>query len=256
MDLGLQNKRVLVTGASQGIGLGIAISFLQEGSKVCIVSRGSEKLYKSKQKLDIKFDKKNVLLEKCDFTRKHSIKLLEKRIKKKLGGIDVLVANVGNGASVPEPVPNEAQWEETWNVNFNSALFTARSFMPMLRDSKGSLLFISSIAGIEAFGAPVDYSTSKTAIISFAKNVSRKLAKEVRVNVIAPGNIWFSNGTWDKKMKTNKKQVDKILSSVPMERFGTPKEIGDAAAFLCSERAEFITGSTLVIDGGQTVGIL
>ena len=128
--------------------------------------------------------------------------------------------------------------------------------MPMLRDSKGSLLFISSIAGIEAFGAPVDYSTSKTAIISFAKNVSRKLAKEVRVNVIAPGNIWFSNGSWDKKMKTDKKQVDKILSSVPMERFGTPKEIGDAAAFLCSERAEFITGSTLVIDGGQTVGIL
>ena len=126
----------------------------------------------------------------------------------------------------------------------------------MLKKSQGVLLFVSSIAGVEAFGAPTDYSTAKTAIIALAKNMARKLALSVRVNVIAPGNVYFEGGSWDEKIQQDKKRVDEIIkSTVPMNRFATPQEIADSAVFLCSDRANFITGATLVIDGGQTVGV-
>ena len=110
---------------------------------------------------------------------------------------------------------------------------------------------------MESIGAPVDYSTAKTAIIALAKNLSKKLSNDVRVNVLSPGNIWFSGGSWDEKIKLDSESVNSLIkSTVPMNRFGTPDEVSDAAVFLCSERASFITGSVLVIDGGQTVGII
>jgi 3-oxoacyl-[acyl-carrier protein] reductase len=125
-----------------------------------------------------------------------------------------------------------------------------------MKKSKGVLLFISSIAGMEAFGAPTDYSTAKSAIIALAKNMARKLAPNIRVNVIAPGNVYFEGGSWDEKIKQDKIRVDEIIkSTVPMNRFATPQEIADSAVFLCSNRASFITGTTLVVDGGQTVGV-
>ena len=126
----------------------------------------------------------------------------------------------------------------------------------MLLESQGTLLFISSIAGMEAFGAPTGYSTAITAIIALSKNMARKLAPGVRVNVIAPGNVYFKGGSWDEKIQQDKKRVDEIIkSTVPMNRFAIPQEIADSAVFLCSDRASFITGTTLVIDGGQTVGV-
>ena len=87
--------------------------------------------------------------------------------------------------------------------------------------------------------------------------MARKLAPNVRVNVIAPGNVYFEGGSWDEKIKKDKKRVDQIIqATVPMNRFAYPSEIADAALFLCSDRARFITGTTLVVDGGQTVGIM
>jgi 3-oxoacyl-[acyl-carrier protein] reductase len=164
---------------------------------------------------------------------------------------------VGDGRSVPDSLPDDEQWKKTWNSNFESALQTARTFLPMLEKSKGCLLFISSITGMEAFGAPTDYSTAKSAIIALAKNMARKLAPGVRVNVIAPGNVLFDGGSWDEKIQQDKERLDEIIkSTVPMNRFATPQEIADSAVFLCSDRASFITGATLVIDGGQTAGVM
>jgi len=256
MDLELTGKQVLVTGASRGIGASIASSFLQEGSNVCIVSRGSENLYQTKDKLQAIFGEERVFAEQCDCTDVESLKLLYERLQDRWMGVDIVVANIGDGRSVSDPLPNDEQWKNTWNNNFESALHTARTFIPMLRESKGCLLFVSSIAAMEAFGAPVDYSTAKTAVAALAKNMARKLAQEVRVNVLAPGNVLFPNGSWDEKIKNNPEQVEKIIkSTVPMNRFGMPEEMADAAVFLCSSRASFITGSVLVVDGGQTVGI-
>ena len=255
MNLHLTNKRVLITGASRGIGAAIAEEFLEEGANTCIVSRGSDQLYQTEKRLKKIFDNK-VFAEKCDCEDLESLEALRNKIDNKWSGLDIVVLNIGDGRSVSDPIPSDQQWNKVWSINFDSALHTARVFLPMLQDSKGCLLFISSIAGIEALGAPVDYSTAKAALLALAKNMSRKLGKDIRVNVIAPGNIVFPHSSWDEKLKTSPEMVKKLINeNVPMNRFGTPNEVAAAAVFLCSEKSSFTTGSTLIVDGGQTLGV-
>ena len=257
MNLELKNKRVLITGGSQGIGRAIAISFLDEGANVILVARNKKKLKLTESELKKKYGEDKVWSKVCDCTNAESLVELHNSINKEFGYINTVIANIGDGRSVSDPIPDNIRWQQTWNSNFESALLTARTFLPMLEDSRGVLLFVSSIAGLEAFGAPTDYSTAKTAIIALAKNMSRKLAPNVRVNVVAPGNVYFKGGSWDEKIKQDKKRVEEIIkATVPMNRFATPGEVADAVVFLCSDRAKFITGSTLVVDGGQTVGLM
>ncbi len=257
MNLNLGNKNALITGASRGIGLAIAESFLREGAKTCLVSRGSSALYENEKRLQNSYGLENVVAFKCNCTDIQALKNLKQKITKIWNRVDVVVVNVGDGRSVTDALPDDEQWQKIWNSNFESALQTARAFLPMLKKSKGCLLFVSSITGVEAFGAPTDYSTAKAAVIALSKNMARKLAlDDVRVNVIAPGNVYFEGGSWDEKMKDDIGRVNDIIeSTVPMNRFATPQEIADSAVFLCSDRASFITGATLVIDGGQTVGV-
>jgi 3-oxoacyl-[acyl-carrier protein] reductase len=257
MNLNLDNKKVLITGASRGIGLAIAESFLKEDAKTCIVSRGSRALFENEKKLQGVYGLDNIFACKCDCTIIESLNRLKDDVESKWNSLDIVIVNVGDGRSVVDALPDDEQWKKIWNSSFESALQTARTFLPMLKKSKGSLLFISSIAGMEAFGAPTDYSTAKTAIIALSKNMARKLASDnVRVNVIAPGNVYFEGGSWDDKIQKDKYLVDEIIKSkVPMNRFATPQEIADSAVFLCSDRASFITGATLVVDGGQTTGV-
>ena len=127
----------------------------------------------------------------------------------------------------------------------------------MMEKKSGSIVFISSIAGMEVIGAPIHYSVAKAALISFSKNLSKKVANNnIRVNTICPGNIYFENGTWDYKLKENKGKVIAMLEhSVPLNRFASPEEIADLVMFISSNKMSFMTGSCLVIDGGQTVSI-
>ena len=256
MELELENKRVLITGSSQGIGLQIAKHFLKEGSRVVISSRSTEKLLNAENELLSEFDADCILSQVCDYTQVESVNNLVEVIQKQWDGIDIVVANVGDGRGVADPIQDNQQWESSWSANFDTSLVTARAFFPMLESSSGTLLFISSIAALEAFGAPVAYSTAKAAVVAFSKNLARKVAGKVRVNVLAPGNVNFPESSWQEKIEKNPHRVDELIkSTVPMKRFGTPDEIADAAVFLCSARASFITGTVLVVDGGQTVGV-
>ena len=257
MNLNLNSKKILITGSSRGIGLAIAKSFLQEDAKTCLVSRGSDALFENEKMLKNSYGSERILSFKCDCSNSESLLSLRSEIKEKWGGLDVVVINVGDGRSVSDALPNNEQWNTTWTNNFESAIQTARTFLPMLVKSKGALLFISSIAGLESIGAPTDYSVAKSAIIALSKNMARKLASEdVRVNVIAPGNVYFNGGSWDEKIRQDNEHVTQLIkSTVPMNRFATTEEVADSAVFLCSERASFITGATLVVDGGQTLGV-
>jgi 3-oxoacyl-[acyl-carrier protein] reductase len=257
MNLELDQKYFLVTGASRGIGRAIAESLLREGGNVGLVARGQLQLEQTVDELRQQYGEKRVVGWPTECADEVALLELRQQITQRWKGLDGVIANVGDGRSVPDAIPDAEQWSNVWQTNFETALNTARVFLLLLQESKGSLLFISSITGLEAIGAPVDYSTAKTAVIAFAKNLARKVAPEVRVNVIAPGNVHFPASSWEEKIQTDPEIIEQMLqTTVPMKRFGTPQESADAAAFLCSARASFITGSVMVVDGGQTVSLL
>ena len=257
MELRLDHRKFLVTGASRGIGLAIAEALLKEGANVAIVARGKEGITVANERFASQFGKKRILALTADCAKEDQLMLVRDKMLIEWGEIHGVIANVGDGRSVPDPLPDNAQWAGVWQSNFETALTTARVFLPALQQNQGSLLFIASITGLAALGAPVDYSVAKTAVIALAQNLARKVAPTVRVNVIAPGNIIFPGGSWEGKLKANPDGVESMLrQQVPLQRFGTPEEIADAAVFLCSPRASFITGAVLRVDGGQVSSLL
>jgi 3-oxoacyl-[acyl-carrier protein] reductase len=223
MNLFLKGKKVVVTGGTGGIGKSICKSFEDEGSLVYSISKSTG----------------------VDFSNINEVEDYASSIN----SVDCVVSGIGNGKSSLEYIPKN--WEDVWDTNFKTAFNTAKVFIPKINDG-GSLIFISSIAGVEYIGAPSDYSVSKSAIITMAKNLSKKLPL-IRINTISPGNIYFPGSNWDNKTKDVK---DKILSRVTMKRFGKPQEIADFVVFLSSIRASFVTGENFIIDGGQVNSFL
>lgn len=253
MDFGLGNKTFVITGSSRGIGKAIAKGFLTEGANVVLVARDAQQLTQTANELLPYAVGNRLVCIPADCTLESDMHSLRERTMTEFGQIDGLVLNVGSGTSTNDAIANQDHWDKVWDVNFHTAIHPARIFMKDLQQSGGCMLFISSIAGIESIGAPTDYSAAKTALLSLSKSLSKKLAPKVRVNALCPGNVLFEGGTWEKKIQNNPDGITRLIKeNVPLERFGTPEEIADAACFLCSSRATFITGSVLIVDGGQT----
>jgi 3-oxoacyl-[acyl-carrier protein] reductase len=252
MDLGLKNKTVIVTGGTRGIGLQLALAFLSEGAQVAVLARNAPDAA-ALQKLSAG-GSSFIGAFMADTTDLISLQAACDQLLEQTQKIDIVIANTGNGAGARLPLPAENEWQASWDTNFTSALHTARVFTPHLEKTSGNLLFISSIAGMEFVGAPTMYGVAKHAILSLSKSLSHRLAPAVRVNVLAPGNILTAEGTWQQKLEQNAAAVEQMLQTkVPMKRLGSPEEISNAALFLCSGRASFITGACLVADGGQTI---
>jgi 3-oxoacyl-[acyl-carrier protein] reductase len=250
MNLELDNKVVVVVGGSKGIGLAVVEEFLAHNAKVHVLSRTAAS--DIGQALQTSYPDR-LTFHKIDAKFEHDMELCRQQIlEKEKNGIDILIANVGDGSSKNNAINEAVDWKNVWDTNFETALNSARVFAPAIK--QGSITFISSICGVEFVGAPTDYSVAKSAVISFSKMLSHKLAPLIRVNVISPGNILVEGGSWDRKLKENELAVSRMLSEkVPLKRFGLPAEVSDLVLFLSSARASFITGSNVIIDGGQTV---
>ena len=249
MNLNLENKSVVVIGGSRGIGLSIVEGFLDEKAKVSIIARNiSDKL---KSKLIKEGNKVNFY--EGDATDKKSLISISELILKKSNGIDAVIANVGNGKSSLDSLQSDSDWEESWDINFKSALNSANIFLPII-NTLGSFTFISSIAGKEYLGAPNSYSVAKSAINTLMKSLSHKFGNKIRINSIAPGNIIFKNSRWEEMLSESPESVNKMLEDkVPLKRFGTPEEIANVSVFITSPKASFISGTCIIVDGGQTI---
>lgn len=257
VDLGLTDKRILITGGSRGIGLAIARRFLGEGARVAILARNEAHLSLVADELRESAGEERVLAFSLDCADPNAWPPAVQKLHDVWHGVDIVVANVGDGRGPQDPIPGAARFSEAWRENFSSAEVTARVCLPLLEATGGSLLFVSSIAGLEVIGAPTDYSVAKTAVIALAKQLAHRLAPKIRVNCIAPGNVLFSGGSWAAKIEADPTRIRELIeSSVPMNRFGTSEEIADAVLFLSSYRSAFTTGACLVVDGGQTSKIL
>jgi 3-oxoacyl-[acyl-carrier protein] reductase len=175
-------------------------------------------------------------------------------VAKEWNSLDGLVANVGSGSGKLGWDLPESEWERIFALNFQASTRLAQAAIPPMMANGGSIVFVSSIAGVEALPAPLPYSAAKAALISYSKNLSRQVATHgIRVNCVAPGNVIFPGGSWARRVAEQGETVLKsIRAEVPMERFGTPEEIANLVTYLCSDRASFVTGSCFVADGGQT----
>jgi 3-oxoacyl-[acyl-carrier protein] reductase len=237
-------KVVLVSGSTNGIGKAVASRFVSDGYTVIQNSRN-------------KIDEKNILGVKYiegDVTNYETCLNIIERIKIEYGRLDVLVCNVGNGASLDPDKSTEERWSHFLTSNLLSTTFLVDAAISMLMKSKGNVVAVSSICGSTLIkSAPIEYSAAKAALNMYIRLMALIYGeKRVRFNAVSPGNVMFEGSTWHSKIKKNKEDVNKFISkNVPMGTFIQPEAVAEAILFLADNRSKFTTGVILNIDGGQ-----
>lgn len=254
MDLGLKNKRVLITGACQGIGLATAEEFLKEGAAVCITGRDERKLQAAKSQLERNYTPNRVFTFCGDATDVKDIDKLLRMIEQVWAGVDVVIPNIGTGKPLDSNPLAMNEWKRLFEANLLGGIRLIEAFLGLLKSCEGNIVMISSIVSRQIFGTSYAYAASKSSILTFVKYLAKDLAKEkVRVNCVLPGNVLFDGGRWEEIIAQSEQETyENIQAIVPMQRFGSPEEIAAGITFLASSRASFITGSFLTIDGGQS----
>ena len=196
-----------------------------------------------------------ILVFPGDLTSNPVIQKCIEAVRSRWRRLDILVANLGTGRGKKGWALAPEDWEPLLSANLIAASLMVTHAVPLMRQGGGgSVTIIASIAGLEALPAPIPYAAAKAGLIALSKALSRELAADrIRVNVVAPGNIWFPEGVWDRKQREDPSGVDSYLRlEVPMKRFGTSEEVADTVAFVSSSRASFIAGACVVVDGGQS----
>jgi len=256
MDLGLTSKRVLVTGGSHGLGEAIALSLAAEGCDTAICARDKSRVDAVVTKLQ-GYKVRTLGISADVFIAKDIDRVMD-TVSEAWGGIDILVNNVGGGGRwgsvVVEETPEQV-WMDVYTKNAMAAVrFTMRAIPCMRRQKWGRVVTISSLAGLEGSGRPW-YSMAKTAEISLMKTLARNkdLSRDgITFNSIAPGAIMIPGTGWDKECKENPKTFAQFVDQhLPLGRPGSPQEVANVVAFICSDKASLINGAAIAVDGAE-----
>ena len=246
----LESKVALITGAGSGFGAGIALEFVKEGAKVAIVDINTEAAQSTAKSLG-----ESAIPVHADITDKAQLDKALDRLTDWAGPVDILVNNAGIGHS-PTPLEEleEKQFEEIFQVNMRSVFLTSQLLVPIMKKQKGGcILNIASTAGISPRPNLTWYNASKGWLITATKSMAIELAPfHIRVNALNP--VAGDTPLLSTFMGEDSPEMrEKFISSVPLGRLSTPKDIGQAAVYLCSEESSLVTGTTLEIDGGRTI---
>lgn len=246
MNIDFTGKRAIICGGSRGIGRSIALGLAAAGADVSICARGAEALEQTRAEiagLGRKAHAGSVDLGRADQIRGYIAEAAEV-----LGGVDVLV----NNASAFGSSDDEAGWMASMAVDMMAIVHATQAALPFLKAAKGSVINTSSISALRAAARQPPYGAIKAAVIHYTSTQAALYARDgVRVNGIAPGSIEFPGGVWDRRKTDNPPLYNAVLKSIPFGRLGYPEEVANVALFLASPLASWVTGQTIVVDGGQ-----
>ena len=244
----LEGKVALITGASRGIGRGIALKFAEQGANIAFTYLSSvekgEALAKELEAFGIKA--KGYQSDAADFKASEE---LVNSVVADFGTVDVLVNNAGITRDTLLMRMSEQQWDEVMNANLKSVFNLTKAVQkPMLKQRKGSIINMSSVVGLKGNAGQSNYAASKAGIIGFVKSLALENAnKNITVNAIAPGYISTDNTA---ALRADADRNASILARIPIGRWGNPDDIAAVAVFLASSAARYINGEVLTVDGG------
>ena len=245
-------KVAIVTGSTNGIGYEIANSLKSRGCSVVLNGRQSGALQKAMAQLGVN---EGIV---ADVSTPAGAKEVIAYTMKRFGKLHFVVCNVGDGKSVPPGEETYEEWVRMLGANLLSCTNIVQNAVTALENSRGAIVCISSICGLEVVpGAPVTYSVAKAALNAFVKCSSKPLGKKgIRINAIAPGNIIFPGSVWEKKVNESPEVVKELIKNeVSLHKLGEPHDISSMVSYLLSSHSRFITGSVFQVDGGQVRGI-
>ncbi|MGH7491526.1 MAG: SDR family NAD(P)-dependent oxidoreductase [bacterium] len=258
MDLGLSHKAALVTGGSRGIGNAIAMSLAAEGCRVAICAREQKALEATAAELR-QFGQ-DVLALPLDLARQENAQKLVDESCKRFGRLDIVINNIGGNRRGAFETRTDEEWEEVLTLNLKAHIRVSRAAIPHLRQQAGGvIIFIASIFGREAGGEGLSiYNATKSGVISLAKIMAAELARyNIRVNSVAPGSIRFPGGSWDKRVQQDPQGMAEFVKrEIPMGRFGTVEEVANVVTFLASEKASWVSGACVNVDGCQSRSLI
>ncbi|MEW6297304.1 MAG: glucose 1-dehydrogenase [Thermodesulfobacteriota bacterium] len=256
MDLGLAGKVAMVSGASRGIGRAIALGLAAEGCRLSLCARGREALDQVAR--EVQEQGAGVLTCAIDVTHADEARRWVEATRQRFGSIDILVNNVGGSRPGGNLAASGEEWRGGFALNFFSALELCRLVVPVMQQRRsGCVINVASIYGRE-WGGPMTYNAAKAALISLSKEMARELAPHgVRVNSVAPGSILFPGGSWERRGQENPEAIAAFVKAeLPFGRFGSPEEVADVVVFLASDRARWVAGACLPVDGCQSRSLI
>lgn len=248
MDLKLNGKKVLIAGASRGIGLATAKAFMDEGCDVAICARGEAALTAAIDELSAGGGR--AIGHAVDISDGDAYRAWVTTAANELGGCDVFIpmASAGGGPA------SEETWKATFDIDLMSVFRGIEAATPFLESSdSGSIVCVATTAALEEFAGAQAYNAMKAAVIAHAAALSQAFApKGIRVNTISPGPVYIDGGSWNFVKDNMQPFYDATLAAIPMGRFGNAEEIANAIVFAASGAVPFMTGTNIVIDGGVT----
>lgn len=258
MDLGLRGKNALVIASSQGLGKAVAAELVKEGANVMITSRNEEKLQQVQKELQ-GLGTGKVVYCVCDITKSEEIQNLVDKTHEQLGDIEILLNNAGGPPSGGFGNFDDEAWQQAFELNLLSYIRITRAVLPdMQKQGWGRIANIASISVKQPMPNLILSNTFRNGIVGLSKTLSDELGPQnILVNVLAPGQIATDRIAQLNEDRAQKQGItvaeveEAALKSIPLKKLGTPEEFGKTAAFLLSEANSYITGSTILVDGGM-----